>query len=309
MSIFFKAFRGMNPRLQLIMAVFLMIVFFFIVSALSVPVAIAFFGSNEVFNAWGGHLEGAEGIELLKYIQTTQSVGLFVVPPLVIGWLYEGNAFTYLHLNSKVYGRSLWLAFVLIIFISPLVSVLGEWNSHLQLPGSMAGIQQWMQNMEDKANGVVQQFMEVHSVGGILFNYLMIAILPAFGEEFLFRGVLQNIFIRMTRNFHGGIWVTAFLFSAIHMQFFGFLPRMVLGAVFGYLVFYSGSLWLAVLCHFINNAVAVTSMLAAQKGYGQLGKLSDFTNVSPEVQLFLALISLVGTLWILRRIRAIYKRP
>jgi len=85
----------------------------------------------------------------------------------------------------------------------------------------------------------------------------MIAILPAIGEELLFRGVLQRIFANWTKNIHLGVWIAAILFSAMHMQFYGFLPRMMLGVLFGYLFVWSGSLLLPILCHFINNGSAV----------------------------------------------------
>ena len=92
---------------------------------------------------------------------------------------------------------------------------------------------------------------------GLFINLLMIAIIPAIGEEFFFRGLLQRIFSNWVRNTHWGIIISAFLFSAIHMQFYGFFPRFLLGAMFGYLFVWSGSLWLPVLAHFINNSLAV----------------------------------------------------
>jgi len=91
----------------------------------------------------------------------------------------------------------------------------------------------------------------------MILNLFIIAILPAVGEEFFFRGVLQKILIRLFKSVHVAIWVTAFIFSAIHFQFFGFVPRFILGLIFGYLFFWSGTLWLPVISHFINNAVPV----------------------------------------------------
>jgi membrane protease YdiL (CAAX protease family) len=94
----------------------------------------------------------------------------------------------------------------------------------------------------------------------LLFNIILFALVPAICEEFAFRGVIQSQIVKMFGNVHLGIWVSAIVFSAIHMQFYGFIPRMLLGAVFGYLVIYSGSIWAAVLAHFVNNSLAVLSV-------------------------------------------------
>jgi membrane protease YdiL (CAAX protease family) len=86
---------------------------------------------------------------------------------------------------------------------------------------------------------------------------IIIALLPAIGEEVCFRSILQRIIIQITRNAMSGILITAFIFSALHFQFEGFLPRMFLGFMLGYLYWYSGSIWTSMLAHFVNNAVQV----------------------------------------------------
>jgi membrane protease YdiL (CAAX protease family) len=103
----------------------------------------------------------------------------------------------------------------------------------------------------------------------------MVALLPAVGEEFLFRGVIQRSFTRMTKNHHHGIWISAFFFSALHMQFYGFLPRLLLGGLFGYLLVWSGSMWIPILAHFFNNAFAVISLY-----------LIDNNLMNPEIENF-----------------------
>jgi hypothetical protein len=111
--------------------------------------------------------------------------------------------------------------------------------------------------MEDSAARLTELFLVTDTTRDLMMNLLMIAILPAIGEEFLFRGVIQRLFTEWTRNNHIGIFLAAFLFSFIHFQFYGFLPRFMLGLFFGYLLFWSGSLWVPVTGHFINNALAV----------------------------------------------------
>jgi len=127
------------------------------------------------------------------------------------------------------------------------------------------GIETWMKNAEEQAGELTEAFLKVETVGGLLFNIFMIAFLPAIGEELLFRGVIQRIFTRWTQNVHWGIWISAILFSALHMQFYGFIPRMLLGVLFGYLLVWSGSMWLPIIAHFINNGVAVVIMYLVDK--------------------------------------------
>jgi membrane protease YdiL (CAAX protease family) len=122
-----------------------------------------------------------------------------------------------------------------------------------------------MKNAEENAEMLTKAFLKVDSVGGLFFNLFMVALLPAVGEELLFRGVIQRILTRWTRSYHWGIWIAAILFSALHMQFYGFVPRMLLGVLFGYLLVWSGSMWLPVLAHFINNAIAVIAYYFVDK--------------------------------------------
>jgi len=120
--------------------------------------------------------------------------------------------------------------------------------------------------MEDAAKVMIEKFMKVDSFGGLMFNIFMIAVLPALGEELMFRGVIQRIFSNWTKNYHWGIWITAFLFSAMHMQFYGFLPRMALGAMFGYLLVWTGTMWVPILAHFVNNLMGVLGYYLIDKG-------------------------------------------
>ena len=127
----------------------------------------------------------------------------------------------------------------------------------MHLPYWLSGVEKWMVEKEDHANNIINQVMDSPAFGTMIMNLFIIAILPAVAEEILFRGVLQKILYNLFKSGHAAIWVTAFVFSTIHFQFFGFVPRFILGLVFGYLFFWSGTLWLPVISHFVNNAVPV----------------------------------------------------
>jgi membrane protease YdiL (CAAX protease family) len=127
----------------------------------------------------------------------------------------------------------------------------------MHFPGWLSGMENWMIDKEEKADNLIEMLVESNTFRVMMLNLITIALLPAIAEELIFRGVFQKIFSNIFKSGHVGIWFTAFLFSTIHFQFFGFIPRFILGLVFGYLFFWSGTLWLPVISHFVNNAFPV----------------------------------------------------
>lgn len=261
------AFRGMRPLPQLLFSAFVILVCFLSFLILSLIIAVPIFGFDSILSLPTlGDLDNPESLTVLKYFQTVQAVGLFILPPMILAYLYQGSVSQYLYLNKSFQGSTLLMVIVLMIFMMPFINFTAELNSHLSLPGWMSGVEEWMRSSEDEAARLTEAFLNVKTIPGLAFNLFMVAFLPAIGEELLFRGVIQKIFTRMTRNHHWGIWISAILFSAMHMQFFGFVPRMFLGAVFGYLLVWSGSMWLPILGHFLNNAMAVIAMFLVNNG-------------------------------------------
>lgn len=256
----FTAFRGMRPFPQLLFSSFVIVVSFLAFLVLSLVLAIPIFGLDSISNISNlNDLSNPENIILLKYFQVVQSIGLFIVPPFILGWLFYGRITEYLYLNRKMVFPSFLMVILLTIFATPFINFLGEINSGMQLPEWLSGIEEWMRNSEDKAAELTEVFLNVNTTGGLLFNIFMVAFLPAIGEELLFRGVIQRIFTNMTKSYHWGIWISAILFSALHMQFFGFIPRMLLGVLFGYLLVWSGTMWMPIAAHFLNNGIAVVA--------------------------------------------------
>lgn len=263
----FTVFRGMKPLAQLMFALFVALVtavVFFVVGILAV---LPFFSLEALFSSLSpGGLDTPGAINILKYFQTLQSVGLFVVPPIIIAWLYEGNIREYLKLKKGARLSTFLLAVLALLVSIPFINFLGDLNSRMKLPEWLSGLESWMRQSEDAAKVVVDKFMATKSVSGLFFNIVMIGIIPAIGEELMFRGVVQKITTQWTRSHHWGIWISAILFSAMHMQFYGFLPRMVLGALFGYLLVWSGSMWVPILAHFANNAMGVLGYFLINRG-------------------------------------------
>lgn len=139
-----------------------------------------------------------------------------------------------------------------------------EWNANVKFPEFMSGFEKWARETEDQLAESTERFTTFNNFGQFLFGFLVIAILPGIGEEFLFRGLLQNSLHKWSKNAHIAIWGSAFLFAAIHLQFYGLVPRMMLGAVFGYLYVWSGNIWYPIISHIANNGIGVIAVYYAQ---------------------------------------------
>lgn len=295
------AFRGMKPFPQLLFSGFVILAIFFAFMLLSMLLAMPFFGTDSLLQLTGiADLSDPQSIRILKYFQVTQSFGLFIVPSLVLAWLFHGRVAEYLLLNKKSASPSLMMVIALVFFSLPLVNFIAEWNSRMEFPAFLEGVELWMKNAEERATVLLEAFLKVESVGGLLFNLFMVAVLAGVGEELLFRGVIQRIFTGWTRNHHWGIWISAILFSALHMQFYGFVPRMLLGVMFGYLLVWSGSMWLPVIAHIFFNAISVVGIYLIDKGiltpeFEEIGASSG--------SYYLAVISLALVLLLLLLIR------
>ena len=156
-----------------------------------------------------------------------------------------------------------------------------------------------MKATEKEAAKLTEAFMQMPTVGSFLFNMLMIAVLPAIGEEFMFRGLIQRLLKEWLGNIHVAILIAALLFSAMHMQFYGFLPRLMLGIVFGYLFYWTGSLWIPIFAHFIQNGLVVTVTYLGQQGI--IG--GDYENFGSTGNIPVILVSLIISAFILYILR------
>ena len=151
-----------------------------------------------------------------------------------------------------------------IIFFSGINSVINEWNNGIELPEFMSNAEVWMHQLEDRSREMTEYLTFFDTPGHFIAVFIIMGILPAIGEELAFRGYLQGELYAATGNIHTAIWTSAILFSAIHLQFLGFFPRMLLGAIFGYLYVWSGNLWYPIIGHFIQNGLQVILIYLAQ---------------------------------------------
>ncbi|MDA0728300.1 MAG: CPBP family intramembrane metalloprotease [Bacteroidetes bacterium] len=253
MSFIRHAFQTMHPAMQMVMLACI---------TLSMLAAAAVVG---VLWVTGGNVEGMMAMASPEVLMDRANILVLNNANQLVGFLAGAWLFAALvgrsHLGGFFMKRPngiMWLwAAVVAVCASPLLDLTYRINEWALVPGS--SLHAWAGSLEAQAAVLTQRILTFSSpVEGVAVLF-SVALLPALCEEWLFRGALQPVMVRATGQVHLGIWLTAAIFSAIHMQFFGFLPRMILGALFGYLVVYSGSIWPAILGHFINNAGVVVT--------------------------------------------------
>lgn len=203
-------------------------------------------------------------VSLMKWSQASSQLLVFIIPPVAFACLVFKNPFKKLGFNKI----PLWsLLGVLMIFaINPINNVLAEWNDSLQLPESMKALEEQLKFMQARTTALTKQMLDVDNIGGLIVNIIMIAGFAAFGEELLFRSLMQTYLCKRLKNIHVGIILTSLLFSLIHFELYSFLPRVVLGLLLGYMFYYSGTVLVPMLMHFCNNVTIVIIYYLNNKG-------------------------------------------
>ena len=203
----------------------------------------------------------------MKIGQGISSIFMFVVPPIVYYFITR-KEHQMRDLGLRRLSPPWWLILigVALMFVSvPLSTRLTTWNESMDFGGVFAKLEEYLKLLEDTAQAATEKLLDVDSIGGLLFNLVVIALIPAIGEELTFRGVLQQSLTRKM-NPHVAIILSAAIFSFIHFQFYGFLPRMFLGILMGYMFYITNSLWTSMLMHFVNNSTAVVLYYLSNKG-------------------------------------------
>ncbi|MGM9759853.1 MAG: lysostaphin resistance A-like protein [Parabacteroides sp.] len=194
---------------------------------------------------------------LIRFSQLLSAACTFLLPALCVAWTCGRSVPDYLSIGSAPRPSQLaWVLGSLLMWV-PFLNIIELVNRQLQLPEWLAPVEWWMQAKEQQAEAIVRLLMSDTGWLPLAGNLLVIALTAGITEEFLFRGCFQRIFRQGFSSPHTAIWLTAVLFSAIHLQFYGFIPRLLLGAYFGYLLLWSRNLWIPVFAHFCNNALVV----------------------------------------------------
>lgn len=257
-----------NPWYDLGVLVFFVILGSFLAQFLGLLAVMPYFDYNisELKNAISSPAIGENAKIPMLIIQAFSSLCSFIVAPILYHIIHEKNKIQTLDIKPTLSITLSLVLFVLVIMVMPFNSKIIEWNQNWIFPDFMAGFENWAKESEQKLEILTQKLTDLHGSGEMFFGFIVFAILPAVGEELVFRGIIQKKFNAITGNIHIAIWVTGFLFSAIHMQFYGLVPRMLLGVMFGYLFYWSGNLLVPMFAHFVNNGFTIVMLFLRNEG-------------------------------------------
>lgn len=224
-----------------------------------------------------------------------QDVLAFIVPAVVAMMIFYRRPWRAMCLDRAPSWKALLVVVLFYVVSLPVMNWLVSVNEAMSLPSWMSGIEQMMRALEDSAAETTKQLLDIDTVGELLACTFVIGLMAGLSEEMLFRGAMLRTMQDSRLGTHVVVWIVAIVFSAFHMQFYGFIPRMVLGVWLGYLLVWTRSLWVPIIAHTLNNSTVVLMSYLAGKGvvpegYGdQLGLPAD--GGMP----WLALLSLVAS--------------
>ena len=288
------AFNARSPLHQLVVSLFVVLligaVMFFLFTLLGRWIFAAVPGSVE----YGSQDAWMTNPGFAKYTIMTQDISFFILPSVIILSKFNPGHQTSIITVKFLRLNDLILISLLALCTFPVNSFAGQLNAGMVLPDWLSGVEEWMRGKEKDAEYLLDLIMTPVTLEGMWLNLLIIAAIPAISEELIFRGVFQKIFQNLFKSGPLAVWFTSFLFSAIHFQFYGFLPRLILGLIFGYLFLWSGNLWLPVIAHFLNNAVPTVGSYI--KGWESINTPSSAT---PGKHLAFVFISLAAGIIIL----------
>ena len=197
---------------------------------------------------------------------TIQDIFAFILPAVVAMALFYLRPLHVMGLDRMPSLKALAVVVVFYLVSLPAMNWLVDFNGSMVLPSWMSGVEEAMRQAEDMAADATKQILDINTIPQLLFCLFVVGLMAGLSEEMLFRGAMQRTMQDSRLGAHTAIWVTAIVFSAFHMQFFGFLPRMLLGAWLGYLFVWTRSLWVPIIAHTLNNSTVVVMSYLAGKG-------------------------------------------
>lgn len=209
-----------------------------------------------------GNLLTTANASTLRWMQFISTLFLFFLPSVIYAWVCHQKPFKHLGFNRQLNIQQILVVLVIMLAALPVVSTLQELTE--MLPWSKAALLKF-KLAEEAYNKQVAVIARMDNFGDYIISVIVIAFLPAVFEEALFRGGIQNLLSRWFKKPIVAIIVTAAVFSAIHLSYLGFLSRFALGFILGWIYYRTGNIWLNIIGHFFNNAVAVTVLYYTSK--------------------------------------------
>jgi len=292
----------MHPSLQFLLLVAILVVALIIGTVIGLVIVYAAFGMNTMEAITTLNLNAPHFVSALWVVQFAGTTLPILATPVFFSFVVMHDPASYLRTSFRFPVQLLVIVLVITFFSFPLIEFLTNVNQHIALPSWL----KWLEANQKNEEKLMTAMLSMKSIWDVIYDVLFIGLLTAVVEEFMFRGCLQTVFERWTKNIHAAIWITAILFSAFHMDFYGFLPRVLLGALFGYFVAWSGSVWTSVWAHFLNNGTVVVVTYLYQSKHSKISP--DDNHVFNYPAYTISLIIILFLFWIYRRV-ALYNKP
>ena len=231
--------------------------------------------------------------------QGVASIFTFIVPGLLFWYAVEKKQFSDLSFSALPSLQIFGLVILIQLTFSPFSGWVQSLNEKMQLPASLEWLELIMKSMENSAKTLTDFLTKFDSPLELFVALIVIAIIAGIGEELIFRGLIQRKLLLGIKNYHLAIWISAIIFSGIHMQFYGFFPRMFLGAIFGYLYYWSGNIWVPIFAHIFNNGLAVVlmHMVNQKKISPEIEKLDSI----PLPYVLASLLAFIGLMFVFQK--------
>lgn len=296
---------NMHPALQLMLLTMLSFVFLLLFFYLGMYLVRPLFGITAIDVVMQNAVTDPNGVAMnlnqvnaLKFLVFMQSFGGFLVPALLFAKLKfpEGD---FLRLNTKTSFILVILGIFILITSTPFIDLIYYLNQQMKLPAALSSLEKLINDAEHADDQLTTLLLKSPQTIDLFINLIVIAVIPAIAEELIFRGCVQQVLREWTKNTHIAIWGTAFIFSFIHFQFYGFVPRVLLGAMLGYLFVWSGSLWVPIIAHAFNNGAQVVLAYLHEHSIIPFDITSD--ELLPVYVTLIATSLCVILLWLYRR--------
>ncbi|MER3497998.1 MAG: hypothetical protein C4308_04875 [Chitinophagaceae bacterium] len=196
-----------------------------------------------------------ENSNALRWMQFLSTLFLFFIPAFIYSAICHTKPLTHLGYKKAVSFQQVLIVIIIMFFALPLSASLSQATELLPFPPSV------MEKFKAAEADYLKQITAIgrmENTADFLISLFMLAILPAVFEETFFRGGVQNLLARWWKTPVLAIIVTSIIFSIVHGSYLGFLSRAALGFILGWMYYRTGNLWLSIIGHVTNNAVALT---------------------------------------------------
>ncbi len=298
---------GQPPSVMLIFSSLTVIIVGLLFQLAGLFLATAIYGTSAAELTQVSGAESRNVLNAMKFLQIIGAMGTFIFSSMIVSYFYTGKWMGYFPFRTKMNLASVIVIIMIMISALPFVNFVTDLNYSIKLPFDQ--VESYLRNLEEQTESLMMTLLKGENLGQLLVNLFMIAVIPAIGEELVFRGLIQRHLTDMFRNPHIAIILASVVFSLAHFQFYSFLPRFFLGIILGYSFYYGRSLWYPVIAHFVNNSLGVIfyffySGIESAESLEEIGTMEKM----PAIALISAIV-VIMLMWMWTRMMKLSQPP